>query len=46
MVSPLSIPKLDRRWGSAADYLRANGMTDEELAALRAALVEPIPEQG
>ena len=37
---------VDRRWGSAAGYLRANGMTDEELDALRAALVEPILEQG
>ncbi|WP_372967317.1 tyrosine-protein phosphatase [Microbacterium sp.] len=37
---------VDRRWGSAAGYLRANGMTDEELDALRVALVEPILEQG
>lgn len=34
------LEKLDERWGSAAGYLRANGMTDAELAALRAALVE------
>jgi protein-tyrosine phosphatase len=29
------------RWGSAAEYLRANGMTDAELDALRGSLVEP-----
>ncbi|MGN7964752.1 tyrosine-protein phosphatase [Microbacterium sp. 22179] len=33
---------VDERWGSAADYLRAQGMTDAELAALTAALVEPV----
>ena len=37
---------VDERWGSAAGYLRANGMTDDELAALREALVEPDVEQG
>lgn len=37
---------VDARWGSAAEYLRANGMTDAELAGLRAALVEPILDQG
>lgn len=31
---------VDARWGSAAGYLRANGMTDAELTALRRALVE------
>lgn len=31
---------VDERWGSAAAYLSANGMTDEELAALRETLVE------
>ena len=31
---------VDERWGSAAGYLRANGMTDAELAALKRALVE------
>lgn len=39
---------IDRRWGSAADYLRANGLTEDELQALHRALVEPeIPaDQG
>ncbi|MCS3441677.1 tyrosine-protein phosphatase [Microbacterium phyllosphaerae] len=37
---------VDARWGSAAGYLRANGMTDSELEALRDALVEPIVDQG
>lgn len=36
------LEQVDERWGSAADYLRANGMTDDELAALTAALVEPV----
>lgn len=39
---------VDERWGSAAGYLRANGMTDAELTDLRRALVdvdEPY-EQG
>lgn len=35
------LEKVDERWGSAAAYLRANGMTDAELDALRAVLVEP-----
>lgn len=34
------LERVDDRWGSAAEYLRANGMSDEELAALKAALVE------
>jgi protein-tyrosine phosphatase len=34
------LDRVDERWGSAAEYLRANGMTDAELAALRAALVD------
>lgn len=41
---------VDARWGSAAEYLRDNGMTEAELAALHEALVEPTddsrPEQG
>lgn len=37
---------VDERWGSAAGYLRANGMTDEELAALHDALVEPLPRES
>lgn len=32
---------IDERWGSAAGYLRDNGLTEDELRALRAALVEP-----
>lgn len=36
---------IDERWGSAAGFLRANGMTDAELSALREALVEQ-GEQG
>lgn len=34
------LEKVDERWGSAADYLRAQGLTEEELQALRVALVE------
>lgn len=34
------LEQIDERWGSAAGYLRAQGMTDEELAALTKALVE------
>lgn len=37
---------VDARWGSAAGYLRANGMTDAELEALHDALVETIADQG
>jgi protein-tyrosine phosphatase len=33
---------VDERWGSAADNLRAQGMTEAELDGLVAALVEPI----
>ncbi|MGK3948063.1 tyrosine-protein phosphatase [Microbacterium sp. K2] len=40
------LEEVDQRWGSAADYLRANGMTDQELESLREALVEEVPEQG
>ncbi|WP_311257640.1 tyrosine-protein phosphatase [Microbacterium sp. WCS2018Hpa-9] len=40
------LEQVDERWGSAAGYLRANGMTDRELDALRSALVEEVPEQG
>lgn len=32
--------EVDERWGSAAEFLSANGMTAEELAALRENLVE------
>lgn len=32
--------EIDERWGSAAGYLLAHGMTDAELGALRDALVE------
>lgn len=34
------LEQVDERWGSAAGYLRANGMTDAELASLKKALVE------
>ncbi|WP_435744036.1 tyrosine-protein phosphatase [Microbacterium sp. PMB16] len=34
------LEQVDERWGSAAGYLRANGMTDAELAQLKEALVE------
>ncbi|WP_341934879.1 tyrosine-protein phosphatase [Microbacterium sp. LWO14-1.2] len=37
---------VDERWGSAAGYLRANGMTDAELAALRSTLVEAVGQEG
>lgn len=40
------LERVDDRWGSAAGYLRANGMSDEELAALKAALVEPLEGQS
>ncbi|MEV8175931.1 tyrosine-protein phosphatase [Microbacterium sp. NPDC079176] len=40
------LEQVDERWGSAAGYLRANGMTDQELESLRRALVEEVPEQG
>ncbi|MBT2485474.1 MULTISPECIES: tyrosine-protein phosphatase [unclassified Microbacterium] len=36
------LEQIDERWGSAAGYLRASGMTEDELAALRSALVEPV----
>ncbi|WEK62785.1 MAG: tyrosine-protein phosphatase [Candidatus Microbacterium colombiense] len=35
------LEQIDARWGSAADYLRAHGLTDAELRGLVAALVEP-----
>lgn len=38
------LEQVDERWGSAAGYLRAQGMTDAELAALSAALVEDVSE--
>lgn len=34
------LSEVDARWGSASDYLRANGMTDDELAGLRSSLIE------
>ena len=34
------LDEVDARWGSAAGYLAANGMTDAELDALRRALVD------
>lgn len=37
------LERIDERWGSAAGYLRANGLTEDELAALTTALVEPSP---
>lgn len=39
------LEQVDERWGSAAGYLRAQGMTESELAALSAALVEPFSSQ-
>lgn len=36
------LEQVDERWGSAADYLRANGMTESELAALHEALVKRL----
>lgn len=38
------LEQVDERWGSAAGYLRAQGMTDAELVALSAALVEDASE--
>ncbi|MFJ6531799.1 tyrosine-protein phosphatase [Microbacterium sp. NPDC091662] len=38
------LEQVDERWGSAAGYLRAQGMTEAELAALSGALVEPSPQ--
>ncbi|WKT89123.1 tyrosine-protein phosphatase [Microbacterium maritypicum] len=38
------LEQVDERWGSAAGYLRAQGMSDAELAALSAALVEDASE--
>lgn len=34
------LEQIDERWGSAAGYLRAKGMTDAELTSLKKALVE------
>ena len=34
------LASIDDRWGSTSEYLRAQGMTDAELSALRATLVE------
>ncbi|MFF5624186.1 tyrosine-protein phosphatase [Microbacterium sp. NPDC012755] len=42
-----TLAALDAEWGSAADYLRAHGVTSDELAALRDALVSPAdPSEG
>src|SRR5690606_27911327 len=38
-----ALTALDEQWGSASAYLRAHGVSAAELAALVAALVEPIP---
>ncbi|EYT59629.1 MULTISPECIES: tyrosine-protein phosphatase [Microbacterium] len=40
------LEQVDERWGSAAGYLRAQGMTEAELAALSAALVEDASESS
>ena len=34
------LDEVDGRWGSATDYLRANGLSDDDLAALRDTLIE------
>lgn len=39
------LERVDDRWGSAAGFLREHGMTEDELAALNAALVEPIEDE-
>lgn len=38
-----TLAALDAQWGSASAYLRAHGLTSDELDALVATLVEPIP---
>jgi len=38
-VSTSSVRSTSSRFGSAADYLRANGMGDDELVELRRVLV-------
>jgi hypothetical protein len=38
-----TLAHLDARHGGVAAYLRAVGLRDEQIAALRRALVEPIP---
>lgn len=40
-VMRATLANLDAQWGSAAEYLLAHGFTVEQLAALRAALLEP-----
>jgi protein-tyrosine phosphatase len=48
-VMRATLAALDAEWGSAAEYLLAHGFTIEELAALRAALVDqasPAPSEG
>ena len=43
-LAALEDPKMrevNERHGSAADYLRAHGMAEEELAALRTILIAP-----
>lgn len=39
------LESIDERWGSAAGYLSANGLTEAELAALHTALVE-VDDEG
>ena len=39
------LTSIDDRWGSTAEYLRAQGMTDAELAALSGALLEADPAE-
>ncbi|KJL28333.1 tyrosine-protein phosphatase [Microbacterium oxydans] len=39
------LERVDERWGSAADYLRAQGLTDDELRALHDVLVEPASRE-
>ncbi|WP_417508381.1 tyrosine-protein phosphatase [Microbacterium sp.] len=34
------LDEVDARWGSASDYLLANGLADDELAGLRSALLD------
>lgn len=39
-VMQRTLDYVDERWGSAAEFLTANGMTDDELVELRSTLVE------
>jgi protein-tyrosine phosphatase len=38
------IARWDSEWGSARDYLRAHGMTEDDLTALTAALLDPATD--